>query len=109
MNKTISLAAIALVAVVMGMSAFAPDAMAVKPTSEHKTLICHIQVEVLDEDGETVLEAASVSINKVDNASVQKHLAHDNDESGSADGDFVITNADQQIEDELRAACEALF
>ena len=42
MNKTISLAAIAMVAVIMGMSAFAPDAMAVK-NSEHnpKVTICH--------------------------------------------------------------------
>jgi len=42
MNKTISLAAIGMVAVVMGMSAFAPDAMAVK-NSDHnpKVTICH--------------------------------------------------------------------
>ena len=48
MKNTYAIAAIAMVAVIMGMSAFAPDAMAVKPTSAHKTLICHIQVEVLD-------------------------------------------------------------
>jgi hypothetical protein len=44
MNKTISLAAIAMVAVIMGMSAFAP-AMADKPgnePNEGKVLVCHI-------------------------------------------------------------------
>lgn len=42
MNKTISLAAIAMVAVIMGMSAFAP-AMADKPgtVNEDKVQICH--------------------------------------------------------------------
>ena len=42
MNKIISLAAITLVAVVMGMSAFAPAAMAV-PNETHnpKVAICH--------------------------------------------------------------------
>jgi len=102
MNKTIALTAITLVAVIMGMSAFASDAMAVKPTSGHKTLICHVQVEVLAEDGETVLEEASVSINKVDNASVQKHLDHDNDGDGFADGDFVI---DEDSEDQRSVDC----
>jgi len=42
MNKTISLAAIALVAVVMGMSTIAPDAMAVKNADHNpKVAICH--------------------------------------------------------------------
>ena len=44
MNKTISLAAIAMVAVIMGTSAFAP-AMADKPgtaPNEGKIVICHL-------------------------------------------------------------------
>ena len=42
MNKTISLAAIAMVAVVMGLSSFAPAAMAI-PNDNHnpKFAICH--------------------------------------------------------------------
>ena len=42
MNKTISLAAIAMVAVVMGMSAFAP-AMAVPPNPDSQAIagVCH--------------------------------------------------------------------
>ena len=42
MNKTISLAAIAMVAVIMGMSAFAPDVMASKNSDNNpKVTICH--------------------------------------------------------------------
>jgi len=42
MNKTISLAAIAMVAVIMGMSAVAQDAMAVRESVHNpKVVICH--------------------------------------------------------------------
>ena len=46
MNKTISLAAIAMVAVIMGMSAFAPAAMA-NPNNNHNAAsvdLCHKDV-----------------------------------------------------------------
>ena len=42
MNKTISLAAIAMVAVIMGMSAFAPAAMAVpNDNAQANNRLCH--------------------------------------------------------------------
>jgi len=96
MNKTISLAAIGMVAVVMGLSAFAP-AMADNGSNGQKTTMCHIQVEVKNDLGET-LEEASVSIINVNDRSVDDHLAHDNDGSGSADGDFVIDGTEGQTE-----------
>ena len=79
MNKTISLAAIAMVAVVMGMSAFAP-AMADKPAD---VKICHF-----DNDG-------SVSIIIVNENAVQAHIGnanhvHENDEGE----DFLYIDED---------------
>ena len=44
MNKKIALAAIVMVAVVMGISAFAPAAMAAPNASSNTTAICHIGV-----------------------------------------------------------------
>jgi len=58
MNKTISFAAIAMFAVIMGMSAFAP-AMAApnNDKSSATTAVCHyFAVFVLDEFGEPVLD-----------------------------------------------------
>ena len=62
MNKTISLAAIAMVAVVMGLSAFAP-AMADKPETVQ---ICHF-----DNDG-------SVSLIIINENAVQAHIGNAN-------------------------------
>jgi len=64
MNKTISLAAIGMVAVVMGMSAFAPAI-----ADSHKVDICHV-----DPDGDgNGPEIISVSSN---GKAIEKHLAH---------------------------------
>ena len=73
MNKTISLAAIAMVAVVMGMSAFAP-AMAEKPTEVE---VCHF-----DDDG-------SISIITVNTNAVKAHTGGPNHDGH--DGDYLIT------------------
>ena len=78
MNKTISLAAITLVAVVMGMSTIAPDAMAVRNADHNpKVVICHFDYN----------EPAGWEADKL----VNKHalIAH------QAHGDEIILNADQ--------------
>jgi len=79
MNKTISLAAIAMVAVIMGMSAFAP-AMADKPAD---VKICHFDNDL------------SVSIIIVNENAQQAHVGnanhvHEND----AGEDFLIDDDD---------------
>ena len=74
MNRVIPIAAIALVAVMMGMSAFAP-AMADKPgevPNEGKSLVCHIPPGNPD-------KAHTISISEDD---VQEHLDH-----GDSEGD----------------------
>ena len=77
MNKTISLAAIAMVAVIMGLSAFAPDAMAVRNADHNpKVVICHFDFN------DEVWEA-----DKLVNAhALIAHQGH---------GDEIILNADQ--------------
>ena len=70
MNKTISLAAIAMVAVIMGMSALAP-ALADKPgtePNEGKVLICHIPGGDLD-------KARTISVSD-DAETIEDHLSH---------------------------------
>lgn len=95
MNKTISLAAISMVAVIMGLTAFAP-ALAEKPQD---TRICHFEAEVLDEAG-GILEAESVS-DIIINPNAEKahlgdakHIAHSN----SLGTDFVIDGTAGQTE-----------
>ena len=105
MNKTISLAAIAMFAVIMGMTAFAP-ALADKPQD---TRICHFQEEVLDEDGTTVLEEESVS-DIIVNQNAEKahlgdggnHVAHTN----SMGTDFVIDGSTGQTEGDCPVTIE---
>jgi len=52
MNKTISLAAIAMVAVIMGLSAFAPAAMADRSQAGVQTDVCHFDLDP-DSDPDT--------------------------------------------------------
>jgi len=53
MNKTISLAAIAMVAVIMGMSAFAPAALADRPYPGDEKAVCHFDRDTND-DGDVI-------------------------------------------------------
>ena len=78
MNKNLTIAVIAMVAVIMGTSAFAP-AMADKPgeePNEGKVLVCHIPPGNPD-------KAHTISISEDD---VQDHLDH-GDFEGDCDGD----------------------
>ena len=84
MNKTISLAAITLVAVVMGMSAFAP-AMATPNEGGHnpKELVCHYDRDTND-DGDTTTSDRAWEVKPLNKHSMIAHLAH---------GDIPITGA----------------
>ena len=84
MNKITTLSAIAMFAVIMGMSAIAP-AIA-EGSNGNKIFICHFQEEVLAEDGETVLEEASVSAINVNMRSYDAHMAH---------GDYEIADVSE--------------
>ncbi len=94
MNKTISLAAIAMFAVMMGLATFAPVALAEKM---EKVILCH------NDDGEDGIrgnvddfwEQKSVNGNSLD-----KHVANHFDENGVFD--FEIVDGDTQ------GTCDAL-
>ena len=80
MNKTISLAAIGMVAVVMGMSVLAP-AMAIKPVD---VLVCHFDI---DND----VSLITVNANGVKaHVGFNSHLAHTNHDGT----DFEVTGVE---------------
>ena len=83
MNKTISLAAIAMVAVVMGMSAFAPAAMAAPNSGHGQTIICHYDFN----DG--VWE----SDKSVNPHALVAHLAHGDKVIGDGSGGTITVSA----------------
>ncbi len=97
MNKTISLAAIAMFAVMMGLATFAPVALAEKMP---KVDLCH------NDDGEDGIrgnvddfwEQKSVNGNSLD-----KHIANHFDESGVFDFE-IVDGATQATCDALVAA-----
>ena len=80
MNKTISLAAIAMVAVIMGMSAFAPDAMAVRNADHNpKVAICHFDFNEMQWEADKLVNAHAL-------------IAH------QAHGDKIIDDDDIPVE-----------
>ena len=85
MNKTIALAAIVMVAVVMGMSAFVPAAMARGPPANDDFQVCH-RGGVVDSppDG-----TEWVVMNLPNKSSQDKHIDH---------GDYGISNGDTDVE-----------
>jgi len=128
MNTKLSIAAIAMFAVIMGVGAIAPAIAAPgNPTSKATTEICHFAEEVLlledpdgdgiftpvleDPDGDgiftpVVLEPAHWMFLFVNNnGAVNGHLKHGED----VDGDGVVDNHDFKIVDvPTRDACDAL-
>ncbi len=87
MNKTISLAAIAMVAVIMGMSAFAPAAMAEKPEVSQR--VCHLDHDV-DGDGikdEGAFDIAWVALIPNSHGAVNGHV--------NGHGDTLINDDDE--------------
>ena len=97
MKTTLTIAAIAMFAVILGMSALAP-AMADRSNGQ-KSLICHFEAAHFDEDLQEDVPAEWVVIN-VNNRSLPAHLGED------GHGDLVIeselhdseTTADECIE-----------
>ncbi len=79
MNTKLALTAIAMFAVIMGVSAVVPSALAAGSNGQ-KTTLCHFQAEELDADG-NVIEEAHVSIINVNNRALTTHQAH---------GDLII-------------------
>ena len=130
MNTKLSIAAIAMFAVIMGVGAIAPAIAAPgNPTSRATTEICHFAEEVLlledtdgdgipdtpvmvDTDGDGILDSTVVLepahwkflfVNN--NGAVNGHLKHGED----VDGDGVVDNFDFKIVgDPTRDACNAL-
>jgi len=107
MKNTYALATIALVAVVMGMSAFAPTVMASPPMSEHlKYDICHYEEE---ETVEEVVIPAHWALIDVDNKGMLKgHFDKDglarHYEASPEDGDFLVLDDDEGVTAALCAA-----
>jgi hypothetical protein len=125
MNRILTISAIAMFAVVMSVSAFAP-AMATKPDSngDHKVVICHYQeAETIDNGPDlppTEIPEAYVVIN-IDKAGkmnghfkndVAHHFPVDENDVQNGQGDFVITNDDEvgnpTEENDSVTDCEAL-
>jgi len=86
MKTTFTIAAIAMFAVILGMSAIAP-AMADRSNGQ-KSIICHFEAAHIDEDLQDV-PAEWVVIN-VNNRSLPAHLGDDEHEGH---GDLVIESA----------------
>ena len=112
MNKITTLAAIAMVAVMMGIAAFAPAFAA--GSNGQKTTICHFQEEeiILDEFEQPieVIPAEWVVIT-VNDRSLPAHLGDEENHDGHGYGensDAIILNEDQPEGTITAVACEAL-
>jgi len=86
MNKTISLAAITLVAVVMGIGAIAPAAMAI-PNSEHnpREFVCHFD---LDPDSDELTDDAAWVVKSVNKHAKVAHMGHGDEAADTDDAKF---------------------
>ena len=81
MNKTISLAAIAMVAVIMGMSAFAPDALAKVSKSGIVEDVCHFDRDTNDDGDTTTNDRAWEVLSPNSHGAINGHVKH---------GDFLV-------------------
>ena len=76
MNRILTISAIAMFAVVMGLAAFAPAAMAKGPEPQNKVMLCHFDADP-DDDPETddsVWEVINPNFH-----AVEKHIANHGD------------------------------
>jgi len=85
MKTTLTIAAIAMFAVILGMSSLAPAIAA--GSNGQKSIICHFEAAHFDEDLQEDVPAEWVVIN-VNNRSLPAHLGDDNGHEGH--GDLVI-------------------
>jgi hypothetical protein len=111
MKTTLTIAAIVMFAVTMGLGLMSP-ALATQPEGEvdHKTQICHYQeAETIINDDETTTDIpAEWALIDVDNkGQMNGHFDKNGDtrhfDAEPADGDFIIEN------DEDLALCESLL
>jgi hypothetical protein len=79
MNKTISLAAIAMVAVIMGLSAFAPAAMADRPQPGEETAVCHFDRDTNDDGDDTLDDRAWEVLTPNNHGATHGHQGHGDD------------------------------
>ena len=103
MKTTYTIAAIVMFAVMLGLSTLSPAIAAKAP----KVDICHFAEEetIFDEDGNpTVIEAHWKILNVNKNGADNGHVGNHGDDTGF---DFIISNDDQDVEDDLRDECKA--
>ena len=77
MNKTISLSAIAMFAVIMGMGAIAPAALA-SPNDEHNpknNAVCHFDTDTND-DGDLTVDDRAWIVKLVNKHALNAHQGH---------------------------------
>ena len=100
MNKTISLAAIVMVAVIMGMSAFAPTAMA-KPSSNSSADkgVCHYGAG-LDKDPSTLGDNEWEALWINSNGQMKAHVDVHGDETFTTDAEaaLCVSNQDGHVD-----------
>ena len=116
MKTTYTITAIAMFAVILGMSAIAP-AMAEKPGEDgkHKTLLCHYQEAetITNEDGSTTDIPSEWALINVDNKGKMNGHFDKNEvtrhfENEPADGDFVINDNDEDDTNDLQDCLDLL-
>jgi hypothetical protein len=99
MNKTISLAAIAMFAVIMGMGAFAPAMGAPgNPNSAATTAVCHY--DLVEDDLETEVdeseESAWIVLHTSSQGATNGHLKHNDMVIGEGDGEITAQDCTDQ-------------
>jgi len=111
MKNTYAIAAIAMVAVIMGLSAFAPAVMASPPESEHKTVICHYEANDVDDEGAPI--DPYWALLDVDNkGKLNGHFDKNGDtrhyDVSPDDGDFIIDDEDVDETNDLQVCLDLL-
>ncbi len=112
MKTTYTIAVIAMFAVTLGLGLMSP-ALASQPdeNGKHKTLLCHFQEEkTIIVDEEPVIIPAEWALIDVDNkGKMNGHFDKNGDtrhfDVVPEDGDFVITDEDEDVEAENLQAC----
>ena len=89
MNKTISLAAIAMVAVIMGMSAFAPDAFAKQKSPHVVDDVCHFDRDVNNDGDTTTDDMAWIVLTPNTHGAQNGHV--------NGHGDLVVTSDAEKL------------
>jgi hypothetical protein len=96
MNKTLTLTAITLVAVAMGLSSFAPAAMAIAPEPRVAQSVCHFD-EDPDDNPETE-DAAWLVVTPNSHGATNGHVKHgDTLVNNETEAGFCVSNQDGSV------------